>query len=225
MEGARLTVAVLMFLGASLHDLRSRRVPNRYWLPFILAAAIWLLQDALLGEVDGAYLAWAGGGSLTAYLFWRAGMFGGADAKALMVLAWLWPGTPDLERGFTPMLDTLVDATFVMLLVPVAFLLWNLVRGDLHMPAMLLGFTMAVDAAQRRHVWPLRQWTDGAWRWRYLHRPGGEADPTWQAMREQGITRTWVTPKIPFMISLTLGLVLAAWQGNLVLRAMAHVLS
>jgi len=217
----RLGLALVMLLGASISDLRTRRVPNRYWIPFAAFAGVLWTTD-LAGEPGTRHLeaaAWALGTCGFLYALWYAGLFGGADAKGLMVLAWLWPGVPDLAAGsITPTFDGLVNGSFLVLAVPVGFLLWNAVRGDLALPAMLLGVQMGIDRAESRHVWPMRRVDGDRLRWHYWSRPTDDLTEVYRRLRRHGVKRVWVTPKLPFMLNLSAGLVLAALAGNVALR-------
>lgn len=211
-----LFLAILMFVGASISDLETRRVPNRYWIPFLVAVpflAPWGLTAWLFAAGTAGFF----------YLLWRMGLFGGADAKGLMVVAMLTPRVPELLDHRTVLaFDALVNATLLMVTLPILFLAWNVARGDLRLPAALLGARMDLGKARDRHLWPMQE-ADG--RWRYLHRPGVDVSGIFAAHARAGATRVWVTPKIPFMVPLTAGLILAAGPGNLALWAMAEVLS
>lgn len=206
-------VAIIMLLGASVSDLRTRRVPNSYWLPFLVAAGF-------LGVTAGASLAawlWALGACAFLYGMWWLGLFGGADAKGLMVVSLLLPTAPDLLGDrVTSALDVLINGTMLVVVLPVLFIAWNVARGDVRLPAMLLGFR----SAGRRNVWPMQRIENGALRWRYLHRPGGDADMAFTQLEAAGVVRPWVTPKVPFMLPLTGGLILLFTHGNLVFVAL-----
>jgi preflagellin peptidase FlaK len=100
-----LRLLCLPLLGwAAVRDIRTRRVPNRTWLPLLaLGAALltWDLASALWGphplDADVFALRMAISIGVVApfgLLFWRVGAFGGADAKALAVLALLFPSVP-----------------------------------------------------------------------------------------------------------------------------------
>ena len=96
-------LSVPVFGWAAYRDVRTRRVPNRTWYPLLALAAVCLLWDGWLAYttplpsinlfVLDAALA-VGIVVPIAYLFWRLGAFGGADAKAFMVLAVLFPSYP-----------------------------------------------------------------------------------------------------------------------------------
>lgn len=106
-------VAVPLFAWAAVRDIRTRRVPNRVW--YVLGGlGIALLLVDLVGWYpfttfgDRLHLIQIGVSLVfvapLGYVFWRLGGFGGADAKALMALAVLFPTYPTY---FVP--PTLVD--------------------------------------------------------------------------------------------------------------------
>ncbi len=217
-------LAILMLAGASWSDILTRRVRNAYWFPFIVVAAIlWL--ERLRGPLPVDMLLGSAVLTVLVYALWYFGTFGGADAKALMLLAWLWPDTPDLLAGRTyPVLDMLVNASVLALVLPVAFLVWNLARGRLAFPAMLFGAEMPRAEAEQRFVWPMQRIVDGpdgpVLRWRFWQRPTEALDATYGRLRVAGIDPVWVTPKIPFMIPLALGAGVTWLLGNVLLWAM-----
>ena len=101
-----LAVPVLGY--AAWLDVRTRRVPNVVWLPLAGLGAVLLgagLFDRapLTGLGDRWFLVRAGlsVGFVVplAYVFWRLGGFGGADAKAFMTVALLFPTYPVYELG------------------------------------------------------------------------------------------------------------------------------
>jgi preflagellin peptidase FlaK len=97
-------VAVPVFGWAAYRDVKTRRVPNRTWTPLAVLAVVLLLWDA--------YTVWAGPTAVgqrlffvqvaislvfvvpLSYGFWLIGGFGGADAKAFMLVAVLFPVYP-----------------------------------------------------------------------------------------------------------------------------------
>ncbi|HEX2065753.1 MAG TPA: prepilin peptidase [Candidatus Thermoplasmatota archaeon] len=206
----RLLLALAMLLGASALDLRSRRVANPYWMPFLAFAAVLAAADLAAGRWLGLAVAAALCGLF--YLFWRLRLFGGADAKGLMVLALLLPAGP----GPVPaVLGSLMLASlFAGLAVPVLLLAWNLLHGRLALPAALLGLPLPMARARRSHVWPMQEpvpGAPGALRWRYFRHVGSDPQERLDALAAAGVTRPWVTPQVPFMVPLALGV--AAWPA------------
>lgn len=215
-----------MLLGASISDLRTRRVPNVYWWPWFAAATALLLGD--LAQDPAATLlgfAWSAGTASVLYALWYFGLFGGADAKGLMVLALLWPTPPAiLDGASTPAIDALVNASTFVAILPILFLLWNLTRGHIGGP-MLLGIRMDRETARGRHVWPMERVEDGVVRIRLWQRIGAPLDEAYNNLEKAGVQRVWATPKVPFMIGILVGIIIAYRYGNLLLLLMVRLLS
>jgi preflagellin peptidase FlaK len=104
-------LAVPVFGWTAWRDVKTRRVPNRVWLPLVglgvlaLALESWLVFTATTAmPVDPAVFFLQVTLSLglivpLAYGFWWFGGFGGADAKALITLAVLFPTFPTYLLG------------------------------------------------------------------------------------------------------------------------------
>jgi len=101
-------LAVPFFGYVAWLDIRTRRVSNRTWLPLValaVALLVWDLLRVTTGDVDPVvrqnFLVRTaisiGFVVPLAYLFWRIGGFGGADAKAFFVVALLFPVFPSYE--------------------------------------------------------------------------------------------------------------------------------
>lgn len=98
------------FAAVAVRDVRTRRVPSIYWTPLTLLGIGLLLVDAQraadLGGFDWrAFLVPValGLGVVVplAYGFWWIGGFGGADARALLTIALLYPVYPEILVGNT----------------------------------------------------------------------------------------------------------------------------
>lgn len=156
---------------------------------------------------------------------------GGADAKALIALSLVFPtypelaGLPVLELNHPASLTilpfpvlVLFNGAILTLLVPVGMLLVNLVRRDVRFPLMLFGTRMSIDEARKKHVWPMERAADGKVRTVLFPRSDDETD--WDALQDAGLDRPWVTPKVPFLIPLTLAVPFSLVLGNLLLYLM-----
>ncbi len=200
----RAWVAVAMLAGAAVSDLRTRRVPNRYWLPFIAAAALFVADDITTGErARMIELAMAGILCTIFYGLFRLRAYGGADAKALMVLAFLVPAAP---TGVPVVLGALLVGSLCIVLFPVVLTLANALQGNVQFPAMFLGIPMSLDAARDRKVWPMQDVEDGQLVWRYWRMVGVDAAARIDRLQSAGVERTWVTPKIPYLLFVGAGL-------------------
>lgn len=144
-------LAVPVFAWAAWLDIKTRRVSNRYWPPLLALAVLALGIDgwtlyAIGGQVwlQFVFACALSIGLLVplAYGFWYVGGFGGADAKALMVLAILFPTYPVyIVAGLElPIADPvhwvfslviLTNAVLVGLIYPVILAARNLISGDL----------------------------------------------------------------------------------------------
>ncbi len=103
-------LAVPFFAYVAWLDIRTRRVPNRTWLPLAalaLALLAWDIIRVTTGDADPVtrqnfYVRLAisvGFVVPLAYIFWWVGGFGGADAKAFFVVAVLFPAYPVYTVG------------------------------------------------------------------------------------------------------------------------------
>ncbi len=103
-------LAIPFFAYVAWLDIRTRRVPNRTWLPLAalaLALLAWDILRVTTGDADPVtrqnfYVRLAisvGFVVPLAYIFWWVGGFGGADAKAFFVVAVLFPAYPVYTVG------------------------------------------------------------------------------------------------------------------------------
>lgn len=159
-------LAVPVFAWAAYRDVHTRRVPNQTWPPLVGLAVValvwdvWLILDAdpylrrlfvLQVVVSLALVAPLG------YLFWRFGGFGGADAKAVMTLAVLFPAYPTLYLWFGTLpatratlgvfsLTVLTNTVLLGLAYPGVLVIRNAVGGRFA-PVMFIGRPVPARAA------------------------------------------------------------------------------
>jgi len=162
-------VAVPAFAWAAYRDVRTRRVPNRLWPPLVGVGVLALASEFAGGlppgfEGEVALLRVAVSVGLVAplgYVFFRVGGFGGADAKAVIALAVLFPLYPVYYLPFDALpihaatvgvfsLTVLTNAVVAGALYPVALAARNLLRGHLA-PPMVIGRPVPVEALPTAH--------------------------------------------------------------------------
>ncbi|TKX78526.1 A24 family peptidase [Halorubrum sp. SD626R] len=168
-DALRLLV-VPVFAWAAMRDVRTRRLPNRLWPPLYLFGALLLLWEVAalwpLAGVEGRLFLVRAAISLffvapLGYAFWYLGAFGGADAKALIALALVFPTFPAYEiAGSTfPIVGTqlgvfsltiLTNTVLIGLAYPVGLAALNLTRGTVS-PTMFLARPVSVDSLPDRH--------------------------------------------------------------------------
>ncbi|WP_254272677.1 A24 family peptidase [Haloarcula marina] len=156
-------LAVPVFGWTAYRDVKTRRVPNRTWLPLAALAVVLLFWDAyavFTGPTGGQAFFIRVAISLgivapLAYGFWLIGGFGGADAKAFMLVAVLFPVYPVYYLPTTALplepsalgvfsLTILSNTVLAGVVYPLGVAVSNLVRGRFSL-AMFIGKPVAVD--------------------------------------------------------------------------------
>ena len=150
-------LVVPVFAWAALRDVRTRRLPNRLWPPLYAFGALLLVWEIaaiwpLAGFEEMRFVVQAAISVLfvapLGYAFWYLGAFGGADAKALIALALLFPTFPAYEVAGTtlPLVETqigvfsltiLTNTVLLGLAYPLGLAVLNLRRGELSTAAFL----------------------------------------------------------------------------------------
>jgi preflagellin peptidase FlaK len=153
---------------------------------------------------------------------------GGADAKALIALTLMVPAYP--EVGNLPLVDiptqvsqyimpfslmVLFYGALFTIAIPIYYLFFNLVRGDRRFPLMLFGIKMDLSEAKNKFVWPMEYVEGDEVKASSMPKGPESLDEHYASLESKGLTRIWVTPKIPMLIPISAGLVFAAFVGNL----------
>jgi preflagellin peptidase FlaK len=162
-------VAVPAFAWAAYRDVRTRRIPNRLWPPLVAVGVFALALEFAGGlppgfEGDVSLLRIAVSVGLVAplgYVFFRVGGFGGADAKAVIALAVLFPLYPVYYLPFDALpthaatlgvfsLTILTNTVVAGALYPAALAARNLLRGHVA-PPMVVGRPAPIEALATAH--------------------------------------------------------------------------
>ncbi|HJK65561.1 MAG TPA: prepilin peptidase [Methanocorpusculum sp.] len=229
-------VAVLLtFLYASWQDIKTRTVATATWYPAAVVGGVvvlyfWYLQFQHPTTTAISVLALS---VVICILMWgcaKAGLFGLADAKAMILLAATVPVNPFAAWLFPSLaLSTLVNAGVIALLVPAALLIRNTIRKE-HAPFWLMcsGMQVAGDSLTRNFGFVAEEITDGdpisrrflpaassiralkensACSIRNLREHPERFEKELELYRKAG--RVWITYGIPFMIPITIGYILA----------------
>ena len=99
-ESVRLFVVLLCFGYTAYLDYRFREVPNWVWLVFCIVGTPLTFYSGLLG-VFGVIIPTV----LLALFLWYIGGFGGADAKAIITLALIFPAGFDNSTPYFPLVS------------------------------------------------------------------------------------------------------------------------
>ena len=163
-------LVVPVFAWAALRDVRTRRLPNRLWPPiyaFGLSLLLWEVARLWpLAGFEGRLFVVQAAISLLfvaplGYAFWYLGAFGGADAKALIAIAVVFPTFPTYVVGATvfPLVVTdvgvfsltiLTNTVLLGLAYPVALAGYNLANGEIS-PVAPLARPVSTTSLVDRH--------------------------------------------------------------------------
>lgn len=204
-----------------------------FWLPlmlYIASAACLIVLVALFYESEDL---WALLSILVMFVvYYLMYIFdiikGGADAKALIALTLLIPVYPTVgEFPLVPVpegvaqfvmpfsLLVLFYGALITLAIPVYYVFYNLSKGDRKFPAMFFGRRMDIEEAKKKHVWPMER-VEGQEVSVSSIPQSNPVEEQFAALEAKGMKTIWVTPKIPMLIPLTFGLVIAVVVGNIV---------
>ncbi|MFB6118255.1 prepilin peptidase [Halosegnis sp.] len=162
--------ALPVFALAAYRDVQTRRVRNELWVPLVALGLVLLVADAATAlEADAVrrrlFLVHVGVSlgfvAPLGYAFWRVGGFGGADAKAIITLAVVFPEFPAyyLPGAVLPLvrpplgvlsMTVLSNAVVVGATFPLALATRNLLDGHLR-PLAFVGRPVSVPAVATEH--------------------------------------------------------------------------
>lgn len=229
LDALRLLIGGVLLLYASVRDWRDRRVENHVWVVGAALGGILFAVDYVGHRATGLHVAVALLIIAAAYVLWYLHLLaGGADSKALMMLAILLPVPlhwdalghqfPFWESPLPTALVVFANSVLAFLIAPFLMLVVNLTRGHVKFPAMFFGYKMPLEWAARSFVWIVeRPRPDGTLR--QMVWASRQTEEEYRAnvarLRELGVREVWTTPKIPFMIPLLSGFFLAFFLGDL----------
>lgn len=115
-EIARIFSSIIVLGIASFIDYKKRFVPDMLWIISSFVILFFIFYDQSLGVTDYLFSLFI---APLAILFWRMGLFGGADAFALITVALLAPFASMTGNTITPftLLTNTILLVFVVLLV------------------------------------------------------------------------------------------------------------
>ncbi|MBX8632256.1 MAG: hypothetical protein KIY12_05315 [Thermoplasmata archaeon] len=159
-------------------------------------------------------------------LFYLDIIRGGADAKALAAIVLLFPAYPTPVIGRIPpafesftfpfFLNVLLIAAVISAFVSVYLFLRNAIRGDYSMPYMFLGKKKEVSNVKLQKEWLLEIPDENGNPVR-VRKLGSISDS--EALRRAvafGWKNVWVSPKVPFIVPITVGLLVTLVIGSVI---------
>ena len=183
------------------------------------------------------------------YILFQLGAFGGGDAKGLIVLSILFPSYPVFSFsekiyplfGLPPVglftFTVLGNALLLTTLVPLGMFGYNLLhfsRAMVKNPLyMFIGYRTEISSLKsKKHLGLLEKFEldeSGSLK-RGLARTGLNFDanqkPELEEYLKKGLIEKdiWVTPGLPFMLSITAGFITAVVFGDLIFYAVMHLM-
>ncbi|MHC1596656.1 MAG: A24 family peptidase C-terminal domain-containing protein [Candidatus Syntropharchaeales archaeon] len=241
----RVILCLPFLLYACWSDIKTRKVTNRLWPPMISLGIVLLILDAVNSGIQSLIPAAVAIGVVFVfvYIIYYFGVFGGADAKALILIGLMVPLYPsitlfgyDLPFAGVPIhrlfaLSVLGNGVFLSIIIPVVIFIYNLTelfKGK-KMPErlflLLVGYRREVKKLKDyKHLRLLESYEEtGDGRVHKRYKLGGvkiddeviEELEKWLGSGKIG-TEVWVTPGLPFMIPITLGFLSAVVWGDLI---------
>jgi len=154
---------------------------------------------------------------------------GGADAKAIICTAVLFPWYPeivsslpiirptvDIASTFFPFaLSVLFVAALISLLMPFYFLFENISAGNKISLRSFFGLKIPISDVEKRFVW-LMEWVEGGKLMFSARkpRPSESLSADLAALQALGLKEVWVSYKIPFIIPMTMAILFVLIVGN-----------
>lgn len=220
----RIVAAIIMLGIATASDIKNREISDIIWMVFGGIAVILIVLssnpfDELVNVGIAMIIAPA------AIIIWRFGLFGGADAFALIVLAALTPNTTLTEHAVTPF--TILTNAIIFSITPmIANVLRNSVllarRKDIFegfeetntrkMIAMFIGYR----AANPKFGFSIEQ---KAGNHKKLNLSLQHAENAEFCDKSD----TWITPGVPYMIFILAGFIVQLLYGDVILNSFGFV--
>ncbi len=228
-------------------DIKTRRVTNKLWLIMLAGGSFLVLND--IYRIGFTYiprlLISAGLIFVFVYIIFQLGTFGGADAKSLIVLSIILPAYPKFNLlGINfPLNKPLIDlfafgifgnAVLLTIIVPFGLAIYNLAKMGLHIdkPAYIfIGYKTKIKELAGRHIKLIENFEEIEGTVKQHFKRGGveindKVISELQALSEKGLIKeeVWVTPGLPFMISITLGFFVAVLYGDLIFELTKYMI-
>ena len=232
-----LLVLVFLLYACKL-DLESRIVPNRVWKYMLLSsipitayqlATSYYLMVHYLVAVFFVLMVIA-----LSYALYLIGAYGGADAKAIMCLALIFPFYPTFSNfplfghsfsfAFSTLANSVVAAPFLMIFMFLRNIVregWRGLRGNVLY--YFTGYRAEVKNLPKFHN--LLEFIDENEEFKRVRRAVEPDERMLERLKRSGVEKVWVTPALPFLIFITAGYIVAFIFGDLLYLLISTILS
>lgn len=248
----RVVVSIVILGYSCVTDWKIRRAPNKLWYIMGGIALLFNLYAFWLNDFDAIFLVWMVIGAvfiyMLVYIIFRVGGFGGADAKALIAIALMFPLYPMIElAGMTfPVANNIMSPVFALsvlgnavvltIVVPLGMLAYNLLTAPFgevisNPIGAFTGYKAAIGRLKGKHLRLMHYYeeTDGRVEKRMTFKGPDIDDDTLKELskwHDEGKIgeKVWVTPKLPFLIPITLGFLAAIFYGDILMMIVSTLL-
>jgi len=221
----RILITSVLLVFCSYSDIRWRKVTNKVWLPFVFIGLILAVVEYSI-NFDIARISWYVVSFIlvffASYIVFAIGGFGGADAKLFIVLSVLFTRYPIFGRyplmplepslAISPLTGTFAIApsigAFPLTIFPLAVLV-NTFIVSLAVPISILIYNLIKLPKDQRS-------NKGYYMFMCLKKEKEEIDEVKMRVVEEDDNYAWVSPKIPLMVFITIGFIIALIYGDLI---------
>jgi len=231
-------------------DLKARRVSNKVWKYMLGSGSVFVIYETFMGGIPYIKALFLSGVIvfISVYILFQLGAFGGGDAKGLIVLSILFPLYPifQLSGEAYPLLGrpliglftftVLENALLLTILVPLGMFCYNLLHFSPEMLKkplyMFIGYRTGVSSLKNKeHLALLEKFEvdEHGSITKKSARTGLDFDanqkPELEKYMKKGLIgkKVWVTPGLPFMLSITGGFITAVIFGDLIFHIISIV--
>ena len=219
---------------ASILDIKNREIPDKVWLAFGgigLATTLFALTDPLAQPfiVDKTsyiahYALGVGLVSVIGYAVYKAGLFGGADPKALVAIAMTLPTFEPVYKLYDfPALTSLTNA----LMISLSGMFYNIARNSISLArgipifegmaesgmrkvlAFAVGFSSA-STSSGKYLFAMEERDDLGQR-KFVFNPA-----QYDEFTENSGKRMWMTQALPFIVYIAIGFAVMLIIGDLI---------
>lgn len=228
-------------------DIKTRRVSNNVWLVMLAGGTFFVLYDVSTHGLSYLFRLFISAGFifLFVYILFQIGTFGGADAKSLIVLSIILPAYPTFQVfDYTfPLNKSLINlfafgifgnAVLLTVVVPIGLAAYNLIKMGLKIDNPLyifIGYKTSISQLTNKHIRLIQDFETVNGHVKFHFKRGGiEVDETiirrLKNLSEKGLIKDeiWVTPKLPFMIPITIGFLVAIFYGDLIFELTKYLI-
>jgi preflagellin peptidase FlaK len=238
LEILKILLCTPFLLYACYSDIKKRSVTNNVWLIMLAGSIFFIAYGSLKYGIYYLIPLFISAGFIfiLAYIPYQIGAIGGADAKSLIVLSIIFPAYPAFQAfGYAlplnkPLYDifalsVLGNSALLMIVVPIGLVAYNIAKMGWRVDNpmyIFMGYKTKISKLAGKHIRLVQAFEVADGRIKSRFKWGGveineEKIKELKALSEKGLIKdeVWVTPGLPFMISITMGFFMAAFYGDL----------